>query len=123
MSLSRLLNDARKSIGEFCMTECNAYCCRKGTIPANPKELKIIGPVETIDYKTHISFILPCPQLIDNKCMVHRKNNRPQVCKDFPIATHNGSVIISTGCLAVRENKLFPLIQKLKLKGIKVLMD
>jgi len=105
------------------MTECNAYCCSKGTIPANPKELKIIGSVETIDYMTHVSFILPCPQLIDNKCMVHNKRNRPQVCKDFPISEYNDQVIISMGCLAVRENKLFPLIKKLKMKGIKVVMD
>ncbi len=82
----------------------------------------MIGPVKTIDYLTHVSFMLPCPRLIENKCMVHKKLNRPQTCKDFPISIVDDSIVINAGCFAVKEGKMFPYIKKLQVKGAKIIM-
>jgi len=40
--IDKIISDARKSIGKFCIEECNAYCCRKGYILINERQLNLL---------------------------------------------------------------------------------
>jgi len=64
-----------------------------------------------------------CPQLKDSKCMIHTNPDRPSTCDKFPIFIDeiNKTVHLSSRCLAVRENKLYPFVHECLNLGFKII--
>lgn len=125
----KIANEARKSISNYCMTECNSLCCRKGSITLSAKEVKLIFGKNFIDPKlievisdtqTKLNLNFGCPAFIDNKCNIHNKRNRPTICKKFPLFIRGDRVILSHDCPAVEDNKFYPFLSKFKKMGFKI---
>ncbi|MBU1201278.1 MAG: hypothetical protein KJ583_02240 [Nanoarchaeota archaeon] len=107
---------ARKSIGKFCIEECKAYCCRKGYLILKENQLDLVmqGRKEELDCilkplkdDTFSMFMgnhnQSCPSLTTSyTCQIHKKRNRPQACKDFPVFLTSNKIILSPRCLAVK---------------------
>jgi len=136
MNIDAFLNRARKSIGDFCATECKAYCCRKGYLVIDDKqkdlllgnlsqkyvEKELIKEIEKgkwslfLGDKQH-----PCPALkADNKCSIHHSRLRPKACKDFPIFKYHNTIIFSERCLAVRQMRFYAVEARLLSLGYNV---
>lgn len=122
----KLANKARNSIGKYCMEECNSLCCREGTINLTNKEMKLITGDKAYDpnpiyispkKEIQLNLKIGCPCFIDNKCSIHNKRNRPNICKEFPLFIKQNKIILSHDCPAVQENKLYPYLCKFKQMG------
>ncbi len=121
--IKNLANKARKSISKYCYEECNAYCCRKGYLPLNDKEVRFVLKDKLVEYcingqvkrtDSGYSFFMGeldrhCPCLVDNKCTIHKSKQRPQCCQDFPVFVDykNKLIKLSPRCFAVKERKLY----------------
>ena len=137
MTIQDLASLARKSISDFCMIECSAYCCRKGYLLLSEDELNLLTSNKRFDLEKN-GFIKiqkeglfslnlgnnlgSCPQLKDSKCMIHTNSLRPSICVKFPIFIDEKTktVHLSSRCLAVRENKLYPFVHKFIELGFRV---
>jgi Fe-S-cluster containining protein len=128
MDAEKIACMARKSIGQFCIEDCKAYCCRKGYLVMKNKQLELIlgNAAEDIDLKinfkkldsNNISLFLGngCPCLLpDFKCKIYKKKNRPIACNKFPLILDTEKKIIkmSNRCPAVKLNMMFPFVKKL----------
>jgi Fe-S-cluster containining protein len=127
---------ARKSISTFCIEECKAYCCRKSYLIMNEKEMITLtkGHRTSLEAEQLLktlkdgkySFFLgdkdhPCPCLsADFRCSIHRKINRPKVCKEYPIFIRGDKVLISPRCLAYKTGMFYPYIRQFKMAGYKI---
>ena len=128
MDSKQLANKARKSISNYCINECSAYCCRKGYLIVSKKELDLIDSGKKGDVKEledgNFSLNMnktPCPSLSgDFTCGVHMEKDRPQTCKDFPLFIKGDKVHLSTRCFAVKENMFFAFIKEFEGLGFKV---
>ncbi|MFP4112372.1 MAG: YkgJ family cysteine cluster protein [Candidatus Woesearchaeota archaeon] len=124
MDISEILQKARRSISNFCMTECNAYCCRQGLLSMSVDEFPVIVTDKKSLFEDSGMYYLRlkggCPRLEGNVCTIHRLKKRPNVCKDYPIFFRKGKIIISSNCLAVKMNMLYPYIHKIKKMGYEV---
>ena len=131
MNAEYIAQKARKAIGDFCFEECGAYCCRKGYLILQPKELLTvvntpsnlqheIKKLENGTYSLNLG-CNGCPSLKDFKCLIHKKRLRPKVCKEFPIFVGKKCVKLSSRCLAVRQGKLYPFIKEWKKMGVKII--
>ena len=134
--VSNLANLARKSISNYCHEECNAYCCRKGYLPLNDKEIRVVLKDKLVESClngqvkktiTGYSFFMGkldhhCPCLIDNKCTIHKSKQRPQCCKDFPVFVDYEKKLIrfSPRCFAVKEGKFYSYEAKFLRLGFKL---
>ena len=137
MDAEAIAKQARKSIGRFCIEECKAYCCRKGYLILKPGQLDlvtqgnkailahILKQLSNGDYSMYMgSPGLPCPSLnSDFTCKIHKKRNRPQACKDFPLFIKGNLIILSSRCLAVKQNLFYPFIRRLQLLGYKLVVQ
>ena len=136
MDIERFLKKARNSISKFCYKECNSYCCRKGYLVINEnqvnlvtqkrkKELelsKVLTKMKGEEYSLYLGdYLHPCPSLKDLKCSIHRKNNRPLVCKEFPIGIKGNVIFLSTRCLAVKTGLFYPYIERLRALGYRTI--
>lgn len=132
--IERIVKEARNSLGKFCLEECKGYCCRKGylalveenvdTVTHGNREkflvdgnLKLMSPRK---YSLSISQGCPCLDMETFMCKIYTDKNKPKVCDDFPISLNNNMAIVSSRCLAVRENKLFGYMKELELLGCNV---
>lgn len=135
MDIERLAQKARKSISRYCIEECKAYCCRKGYLILDSVQLKLVMQNRQDELKDLVkeikkgSFSMymgnskqPCPSLNEKyECIIHKKKNRPQACKEFPLFIKGKKIILSPRCLAVKEGKFYPYIIKFKELGYKIL--
>ncbi len=119
-----IVNKARASLGKFCYEECKAYCCRKGYLVLDEKEVKkfkgnedIIKKLDNGKYSLNMNK-RGCPCLEDYKCKIYK--TRPKVCREFPIFVNDKTIRISPRCLAVKEDLLYPYIAKLIKMGYKI---
>jgi Fe-S-cluster containining protein len=126
MSYSEILllaDEARRFIGDFCYTECHAYCCRKGYLILKPDEVVHVvqknkdvliakGSLRKLDNGNYSLFLgaHDCPSLRDYKCLIHQNSKRPDACRQFPIFLQDYRIRLSSRCLAVKMNKLYPYI-------------
>ena len=62
----------------------------------------------------------PCPGLLDFKCTIHKKRNRPLACRQYPVFVDGKTVNLSHRCLAVKQNVFYPFIQQWEKLGYKV---
>jgi hypothetical protein len=107
---------ARVALGDYCFTDCKAYCCRKGYIDLTPKEYELIFKIDKKNKpKEKISAFLgdSCPALsTDFKCNIRNDPLHPKTCKEYPIFIRGKKVILSGNCLAVINNKFYPFISE-----------
>lgn len=136
MKIETICRDARRSLDLFCKDECSSYCCRKGQLVLNDKDMDFVcqdkrkklekdGFITDFDDK----FILKlknnlggCPSFKDNRCIIHKSRKRPRICKDFPVFLRDDTVELSTGCYAVKAGLLFRYAYKIRQLGYKILM-
>ena len=127
--------EARNSISSFCFEECHAYCCRKGYLPLNGKELKAVTKGNLPESKEQVKKMgedkyslymgqsdKPCPSLSEWKCSIYKDNNRPKVCAEYPIFLDQKKkeVKLSPRCLAVREGKFYGYEAEMLALGYKI---
>ena len=132
-----LAKQARQSISEYCMTECNAYCCKKGFLIVNEEEINLLagdkkeqltkeGFIKKQDNNTFsLNFsnnLGGCPALDGSKCTIHKNPNRPSTCDKFPIFINEEKkeIRLSPRCFAVKENKLYPFVHACKQLGYEI---
>lgn len=134
MDISRVTNNARRSIGSFCSKECKAYCCRKGHLVLTLPEAKIVsaGKMEELirnqilrkldDARYTLLIEDGCPSLVDSMCSIHKSRRRPQTCKDFPIYLdmQRKQVYLSSRCLAVSMGKLYVYARTMRSIGFRI---
>ena len=132
LRLERIANKARKSISEFCLHECNAYCCRKGYLTFKQNSVKLIScgreeeflangtlvETSTGNFAFNLN-IEGCPCLKDSRCSVHKSKNRPSCCQTFPFFIQGNTFFLSSRCPAVKGNLFYPFVRKLLLLGYK----
>lgn len=133
-----ILNEARDSIGNFCINECKAYCCKKGYLVLTRKQMKATMQDKEEDYRrlglltemTGDMFSLhmgepgyPCPSLKDNMCSIHKNPDRCTTCHSFPIWLFGEKIHISNRCFAGKESLFYPYIARLVKLGFKVEKD
>lgn len=122
MNIKTFLDDARLSIGDFCMNECNAYCCKKATLPLTKEEaytLKPLIPKNKIikDDTYHLDLLDGCPFLKESMCTIHKEQIKPQICTTYPIFETENQIKFSTACPAVQQNKFYGIIKQLLQSG------
>ena len=136
MDAKKIADAARDSIGDYCMNECHAYCCRKGYLQLTVKEAALIMTLpekdlrdtETLKQIEDDTFLLelgdskhPCPQLKGNGCSIHGNPERPESCRDFPLFfEEDNKVRLSQRCPAVRLGKLYPFVAELVAGGFEL---
>mgnify|MGYP006291316507 CR=1 FL=1 len=118
---------ARESLSRFCMEECKSYCCRKGHLTLNKKEVDTVFREAGEDAKRTFllkqavkdSFVLElkcddsgCPCFMEGKCIIHKDPGRPKVCQDYPVFVVGDMIRLSSRCLAVRLNMLYPFVKE-----------
>lgn len=134
MNPEKLADKARKAISKYCMEECRSYCCRKGYLTLTLKELNTVlsGVKDQSDIMLkHIkgdNFSIymgrpnqPCPAFDGEKCSIHKKKNRPKVCKEFPIFIEGKNIYTSRRCPAVKEGKLYPYLREFIMHGYNII--
>jgi len=136
-NIQQLANEARNHISEYCMTECNAYCCRKGYLILSSEEVDLLVGDKRSELEKN-EFIKPqddglfsfslsndsghCPQLNGSKCMIHKNSSRPSTCSSYPIFINEEKkeIRLSPRCFAVRDNKLYLYVKKFLELGFKL---
>lgn len=132
-----ILEEARNSIGEFCMKECKAFCCRNGFIfLRNEKEINsvvgdrkeffkkkgVLSKGENGFYRLKLTEQDPCPKLGKNfECTIHKDEDRPRVCKDYPVIPYLNMIFLSPYCKAVEQGKLKEHEKAMKVEGFNII--
>jgi Fe-S-cluster containining protein len=133
INVEKLLEEARVAISQFCFEECKAFCCRKGYLVIKEDEIDLVtqGRKKELERKRIIKKIGStyslnlgnpegCPSLKDFKCVIHKKEKRPDACKKFPVFFENSAVLLSGRCLAVKQGLFYPYVSALLRAGIEV---
>jgi Fe-S-cluster containining protein len=133
MTPEEIARRARKSIGQFCMEECKAYCCRKGFLVMTVRQAELLssGDIDSYVRKSVLHLmengsysmdlnVMSCPRLADGVCTIHRHRNRPDACKQFPLFIDGNLIKLSPRCLAVKQGKLYPFIVQLLKMGYRL---
>jgi len=130
-----LIETTLKNLSEFCICECKSYCCRKGFLMLNSKEVDLIigknkdkflkenSLKEMLNGKYSFNFENSegaCPQLKNFKCLIHQHEGRPQTCKDFPIFVLGDKIKVSPRCLAKKQNKFFEFEKEAERLGYEI---
>ena len=130
MDIDKLVGEARNALGKFCINECNAYCCRKGFLILKKSELNLVlgSKKDELIEQGHLcamkndefsfNFKGKCPQLVDNKCLIHKNPGRPKTCDSFPIFIKGKTIRISSRCYG--KNVLYPYISQFIKLGYKI---
>ncbi len=116
-----ILDNVRNSLGNYCINECHALCCKKGylglhnedevkSITARKKTFyfknKTLEKIENTKYRFNLEKNNGCPNLTTTfTCNIHTNPNRPRLCKDFPIFKVKDFIITASFCPAI-ENKI-----------------
>lgn len=135
MEPEEIAEQARRSISDFCINECHAYCCRKGFLVMTPEETvlvthkhkaellrrKVLNEMKdgrfSMDFTNHLG---GCPRLKNFKCTIHDDAGRPDTCKKYPIFLKDKTIRLSPRCPAVQQNKLYPYVRQLISMGFKI---
>ena len=124
MDILKLVDEARDSIGEYCMNSCKAKCCKRGKLAVNEEQAKFIIKNKKIKTEnksglTIINLDNICPALKDNKCSVYDK--RPQSCRDYPLFYNNNMLFADAKCEAVQKGMFEEFLKKIEKMGIKII--
>ncbi|MGM5482409.1 MAG: YkgJ family cysteine cluster protein [Nanobdellota archaeon] len=129
MNAEELIDKFRYNLGDFCYTQCKAYCCRKGHITISRQEAKLItgfsfyscifkGKMKKRGEKFVLSLQGGCPALKNKMCSIHNNPDRPKMCKEFPLFLENDRILLSEKCYG--KNKFYPLWSEAKMSNVKV---
>lgn len=99
MDINYQIDKARKSLSSYCINECNALCCRVGTLKISEKKKALFGNNRNVSLKPN------CQNLIENKCTIYQK--RPNICKRFPLFLKEGKLFVISDCTAIKDGKLY----------------
>ena len=132
---------ARQSLSSYCYLKCGAYCCKRGYLVLSEEEVGLIrntniedlklAPIDTEiadDTKKYMFNLgandMGCPNLSDDKCVIHTNPKRPKACKEFPIFVRENKIVIVTDeCPGVLTNLLYPYLAEFKKRGYKLIYD
>ena len=132
----KIINEARNSLGPFCIEKCKSLCCKKGSlILFNNFEIIMIAGEKIEEYtKKRILSMTPSGNFLydlerapcrhlgkDFYCKIWKEENRPRVCQDFPLFVKDNYVITGDLCPAIKEGILDVYLEKLKKLGLKIL--
>ena len=135
MNAEHIARKARRSISRYCYEECKSYCCRKGYLPVKKNEVDavtqgrkeelmrkgVLKKIKDEKYSLYMGdYDAPCPSLFDYKCLIHKKKNRPDACKQFPLFIEGCLIKLSPRCPAVKEGLFYPYVSQLLRLGYKV---
>lgn len=133
MQIEKLADEARKSLSEYCINECKAYCCRKGFLVLKSEEVDLVTGnqkeslikqeclIEMENNQFSLEFNKTgCPSLRNNKCMIHGNKNRPKTCKEFPIFIEGKKIRLSPRCFGVNAGLLYPYVREFLKLGYKL---
>lgn len=119
--MEELINIAREKISSYCLSSCEAECCKRGTMKISDNQVELMTKgnmslVKSLPNNEYRVKITPCVNESNNKCSVYKK--RPVVCREFPIRVFNlKETIISIGkCKAVDSGVIDEELNTLKLK-------
>ncbi|PLW79857.1 hypothetical protein C0585_05585 [Candidatus Woesearchaeota archaeon] len=118
-----ILDEARSALGHYCMTECNAYCCKKEAITLTKKEAELFKGSDQVVEKEDFQILIanPCPKLKDNKCTIYSK--RPNACREFPIFKKDNEIFLANLCPGIMNKKIYLQTRKLVELGYKFKTD
>ncbi len=131
-----IAQEARNSLGDFCIRECKAQCCQRGQLLLmTDNEVKAIVGSKKNDYLkcgiltpsrngffTYNSEIKTCKNLKkDFTCKIHLNTSRPLVCRDYPVFLVKDYVMFGKTCPAVEKGMMKPFAQRFKKIGVKVI--
>lgn len=133
-AIALVADEARDSLGKFCLEECKGYCCRKGYLAITESNVNTVSQGHKAEFLENgklklmspgnysLAICNDCPSLDTSNfhCLIYKDELRPKVCADFPIIVNGNMVIFSSRCLAVRENKLFGYMKELEILGCKI---
>jgi Fe-S-cluster containining protein len=121
--IDSILDDARNALGPYCMTECNAYCCKKEAISLTDEEAKLFKGSTQLVEKEDFQILIanPCPKLKDNKCTIYQR--RPSSCREFPIFKKENEIFLANMCPGIINKKIFLQTKKLVAFGYKFKTD
>lgn len=126
VNIHELADEARNFISNYCLTECNGYCCRKGYIMLTQEEVMLLTTMDKVKRIDDKLFSLNlnggCPKFLNNMCSVHNDALRSKTCRDFPIFVNEEKkeIILSPRCYAVLNNVLYGYIRKFMQMGYKI---
>jgi Fe-S-cluster containining protein len=123
VSAEELAMSARESISSYCYEECLAYCCRRGYLLLSEKEADLLQMdikdliLMPVDKRYIFNLAKGCPNLTDFKCTIHKDQQRPKACKEFPLFIFEKTIIVTEDCPAVKQNMLYPFLAEFKTMG------
>ncbi len=135
--------EARIAISDYCIHECNAFCCSKGILVLTEDELLAVfhdDKKQMSENKQYITkqpdgrFALDlsrdgkgCPSL--NKktkmCTIHSSSRRSKTCSDFPIFVHDSDkkIFISPRCFAHIDRKFYAFRFEAEHNGYRIVSE
>ncbi|MBI5389454.1 YkgJ family cysteine cluster protein [Candidatus Woesearchaeota archaeon] len=136
MDAETIADEARSSIGWYCMSTCKALCCRKGIIRLQGKqeiaavtqgkeeELRKERLLEDAGGEAAILHVgkRPCPSLTsDSKCSIYTNPHRPKGCANFPLYFYGNTLWAASFCPAVKTGLMDEHLKRIEELGVKVL--
>lgn len=126
-------DEANKILGEHCINQCNALCCKRYSLVLSEKEMNaVVGDKEKalrvagkLKPRMGGGYLLNidggCPALDkNNHCTVYK--NRPSVCRNAPFVFDEELKIVKVGCgcSAITSGILNPFFKRFEEAGWKV---
>ncbi|MDO8643146.1 MAG: YkgJ family cysteine cluster protein [Candidatus Woesearchaeota archaeon] len=126
-------DEANKILGERCIKQCGAFCCKNYSLILTEKEMKtVVGEKEKelrangkLKQRMGGGYLLNidggCPALDkNNRCTVYK--NRPSVCRNAPFVFDDDYKIVKVGCeCGIAESDiLVPFFEQFEKIGWKV---
>lgn len=102
LNVTKLVEEAKGSISDFCINKCKADCCKNRIVPcrsesnirvllglnnnADLEEFSFMYPKKLKKTETGLYFVYqPCANLEKDRCNIYHESKRPPHCKDYPI--------------------------------------
>jgi Fe-S-cluster containining protein len=125
----KLADQARDSLGNYCMSTCLALCCKSGSLTITKEEALIFEHKDKEERKDGL-FTIPlkphCVHLNTKSfgCSVYDK--RPTPCRSFPIyirgSGENTTILIAEWCEGQKAGLLKSYEEKFKALGCRVII-
>jgi len=118
-----ILDEARSALGPYCMSDCNAYCCKKEVITLTEEEAKSFKGSDQVVKKEDFLVLVanPCPKLKENRCTIY--NERPNACREFPIFKKGNEIFLANLCPGILNKKIYLQTRKLVELGYRFKTD
>lgn len=96
---------AANALSTFCSGSCHAQCCKRGRITLSPAEAARFEHKQArTDGLCTIDLSKGCEHLESDKCAIY--NERPRVCRDYPLFLRHKTLFVAAACPAVEQGLL-----------------